>query len=311
MDDGRGLRSTLLPAVCFTAAVVLHGLLFLIPGGGPSAPVVDDRVRGVRVKTSAPPVRPAVAPVARPPVASPLQAPTAVRSDTPFSTPGVSQEQSGAVAGGNSESVAAVAGSPSPSGPQTAAVGKDPGRSEFGDFLGKLRSSDVQGWAKDSAQKSRQGWKGTGSGGGTAAGWGGGESDGTGGGGNGGGTGGGPGGTGSGRGGGIGSGSGYLDSRVKMVVTSYPPTGIEKRYTRVAYPDVKFKKHQAAAGWINVYFQIRTGPNGEVGQMELMRPENPGNIEKVFIEQVRREISKWSFDSVPAEVIVDVRFYVE
>jgi hypothetical protein len=43
----------------------------------------------------------------------------------------------------------------------------------------------------------------------------------------------------------------------------------------------------------------------------LLRPESDGPLEKIFVEQVRREIARWSFDRTAAEINIDVRFYVE
>ena len=96
-----------------------------------------------------------------------------------------------------------------------------------------------------------------------------------------------------------------------MVVTSYPPTSIERRHTQVSYPDLKVKKHQYTSGWWNVFIQIRTDGGGNVIRTDLLRPETDGPLEKIFVEQVRREIARWSFDRTAAEINVDVRFYVE
>ncbi len=171
-----------------------------------------------------------------------------------------------------------------------------PPTSEYGEYLARLRSEGVQGWARDSAGRTRQGWKGSGKGGkGLGIGSGGGE---------GGGSGSGGGGTGTG-------GGGYLDSRVRTVVTSYPSTSIERRHTQVSYPDLKVKKHQYTSGWWNVFIQVRTDGGGNVIHTNLLRPESDGPLEKIFVEQVRREIARWSFDRTAAEINIDVRFYVE
>jgi hypothetical protein len=119
----------------------------------------------------------------------------------------------------------------------------------------------------------------------------------------------GSGGTGAGKGGG--GGGGYLDPRVRMVVTSYPPTGIERRYTHVPYPDLKVKQHQATSGWWNVYIQIYTDRDGKIVRRSVLRPETDGPLEKMFVAQVQQEIDRWSFDRAEAEILVDVRFYVE
>jgi hypothetical protein len=122
---------------------------------------------------------------------------------------------------------------------------------------------------------------------------------------------GGGGGDGSGGGGTGTGGGGYLDSRVRTVVTSYPSTSIERRHTLVSYPDLKVKKHQYTSGWWNVFIQIRTDGGGNVIRTDLLRPETDGPLEKIFVEQVRREIARWSFDQTAAEINVDVRFHVE
>ena len=96
-----------------------------------------------------------------------------------------------------------------------------------------------------------------------------------------------------------------------MVVVSYPPTSIETRYTAVPYPDLKFRKEQYTSGWWNVYFRIKTDEKGRIRRISKLRPETDGPLERIFIDQVRREIDRWTFDPVAAEIIVDVRFYVE
>jgi len=102
-----------------------------------------------------------------------------------------------------------------------------------------------------------------------------------------------------------------MDPRVRMIVTSYPSTGIERRYTPVRYPDLKFKKHEYTSGWWNVYIEIRTDKSGKVARYDVLRPETDGDLEKQFVAQVKKEIANWSFDPAEAEIHVDVRFYVE
>ncbi len=102
-----------------------------------------------------------------------------------------------------------------------------------------------------------------------------------------------------------------MDPRVRMVVTSYPTTGIENRFTAISYPEIKVKKSEYVTGWWNVYIEIRTDRNGKIARMDVLRPETDGAMEKLFVEQVKKEITRWSFDSIPAEIHVDVRFYVE
>ncbi|HEY5765505.1 MAG TPA: hypothetical protein VIS30_05700, partial [Candidatus Deferrimicrobiaceae bacterium] len=85
----------------------------------------------------------------------------------------------------------------------------------------------------------------------------------------------------------------------------------EDRYTRVAYPDLKFKKSEYTSGWWNVYIQIRTDAEGRIRKYDVLRPETNGPLERQFVDQVKREIVTWRFDPVEAEILVDVRFYVE
>jgi hypothetical protein len=42
-----------------------------------------------------------------------------------------------------------------------------------------------------------------------------------------------------------------------------------------------------------------------------LRPETDGSLEKMFVDQVQKEIDRWNFDRTEAEILVDVRFYVE
>ncbi|RJP23692.1 MAG: hypothetical protein C4529_03625 [Deltaproteobacteria bacterium] len=273
--DPSGARRFLQPALYLAVAVLAHGLLFLIPGewGKPDS----GTTRGIRVKvqgearSAAATPRPATA--TSPPTAS--AAPSALaRKDSAPGAPG---------GGGGTESTG---------GP---VAGDAPPTSEYGSYLARLKSEGVQGWARDSAGKLRQGWKGSGK---SGNGWGGGSGTGT----------------GSGTGGGTGPGTGgggYLDPRVRTVVTSYPPTSIEKRHTQVPYPEIRVRKHEYVTGWWNVYIQVWTDGQGKVVRKTVLRPETDGALERIFITQVKREIEKWSFERKEAEINVDVRFYVE
>lgn len=286
--DGRGLRSVLQPTIYFGVAFLLHALLFLIPLEGPGRPD-PQTTRGIRVKVvsqrSIPP-RPAVSPATKPlPAVSPKQA---VKTDT--SVPRNIAEENYSLggseaAGGGIGDAADPAGG---TGNATGAEGDAPPMSEYSRYLARLRSEGVQGWARDTAQSSRREWKGTGvkrRGAGD--------------------------GFGSGEGSQEGSGTGYLDPRVRMVVTSYPPTGIERRHTYVPYPDIQFKKHQYTSGWWNVYIQIRTDGSGKIVRYDVLRPKTDGKLERLFVQQVKKEVERWEFDPVAAEINIDVRFYVE
>ena len=268
-------------------ALLFHALLFLIPSGTGSKRG-ETTVRGMRIravgearKPSSPPVSAAPVPTER--HVQPPSGSTATGIDSP--APGASGGGGGGSAGGDAST-----------GVEGGAQGSPP-VGEYGEYLARLRSEGVQGWARDSAGRMRQGWKGSGKGGkGLGIGSGGGE---------------GGGGGGTGGGGGGGKGGGYLDPRVRMVVTSYPPTSIDRSHTQVTYPDLKVSKREYTSGWWNVFLQIRTDGEGKVIRIDLLRPETDGPLEKIFVEQVRREIARWSFDRTAAEINVDVRFYVE
>jgi len=297
-----GVRRILQPVLYVGVAALAHALLFLIPGMG-GRPETG-QTRGVRIRvlgepgvraTAAPP-SPAPSAARVPPVASPPPETAEVtHSSLGGGAPGPGKETTG-VPGADGGGRAAGEGGTSERSAQ-GGIGS-PVETEFGSYLARLKSEGVQGWAKESASQQRQGWRGTGKG----TGWGA--------------AGGPPGTAGGGKGtnlgdGGTGKGSGYMDPRVKVVVTSYPPTGIEQRYTQVPYPDRKVKAHQATSGWWNVYVQIRTDAAGKVARRIVLRPETDGPLERIFVEQVNKEIDKWSFDRKEAEINVDVRFYVE
>jgi len=286
------MRSSLQVGLCFAAAVILHAALFLVPGGT-FAPQESGTERGVRLRVFRPaPVSPQTA---RQTVSA---RPEATRRIRESSVPAkVSPEQFSRIGGdiGSRDSIpsqASAGGGAGGAGEEEGAGGTGPPVSEYGEYLARLRSDSVQGWAKGHARSAARGWKGKGAGAGTDTGWGP-ES-------------------GPGKGGGTGGGgSNYLDPRIQMVVTSYPRTGIEDRYTRVAYPDLKFKKSEYTAGWWNVYLQIRTDAGGRIRKLDVLRPETKGPLERQFVDQVRREVATWRFDPVEAEILVDVRFYVE
>lgn len=269
------------PALYVGVALLFHALLFLIPSGS-GAKRAETTVRGMRIRAVGESRNPLSTPVPVPP-AVPERSSRVRDSRTGHGAGSDTPGASGGGGGGNG------AGG-SPNGVEGGAQGSPP-IGEYGEYLARLRSEGVQGWARDSAGRMRQGWKGSGKGGkGLGVG------------------------TGSGEGGGAGTGTGgggYLDPRVRMVVTSYPPTSIERRHTQVSYPDLKIKRRQYTSGWWNVFIQIRTDGGGNVIRTDLLRPETDGPLEKIFVEQVRREIARWSFDRTAAEINVDVRFHVE
>jgi hypothetical protein len=307
----RGLRSSLQPAMYAGIAGLFHAMLFLIPVGGSSIRPDAESVRGVRVrayvetpagptKVSAPPLKPAELP--RPTVDAKTQYSSVGGNKTAppadVSPPG----GSGVPQGGPPNSATGISGA---GGADKSNREGDNQKSDYGQYIARLRTEGVQGWAKDSARATRQGWKGSGTG---TRGWGTGTGTGT--------------GAGSGSGAGTGKEGGYLDPRVRMVVIRYPvddnnnPSldkgeNIERRYRQITYPELKFKQKNFVAGWWNVYMNIRTDGEGKISRMDVLRPETDGPLEKQFVGQVKKEIAKWSFERKESEIIVDVRFYVE
>lgn len=291
----RGMRSALQYGLCFAAAVLLHASLFLIPGGS-FAPRESGTERGVRLRV----FRPAPVSSGTSRRATPIPLPEANRRIRQAPVPEETTARPYSRVGGNVDSggaispQAAAGGGPGGMGGEEGTGGTGLPLSEYGEYLAHLRSDSVQGWAKERARISSRGWKGRGAG--PETGYGDGEGKGS----------------RPGRGGESGDGGdGYLDPRIQMVVTSYPPTGIEDRYTRVAYPDLKFKRNEYTSGWWNVYIRFSTDSGGRIRKLDVLRPETDGDLERQFVDQVKREIATWRFDPVDAEIHVDVRFYVE
>lgn len=307
--EGTGLRRYLQPLFYFGLAAAAHVVLFLIPvrleTGKAGESTRGMRVAAVKQAVSSDPARSAPAP---PTPRQPSDSPSAADA-----APGGGPQGGGRSGGDVPNSTGQGSGAPGPGAGPAPVTGERGGapQSAFGSYLAKLRSDGVQGWARDSAGKAQKGWRGSGKGGGgagwgTGSGFGEGSGDGTGS-----GHGAGPGTGTGGKGSGDGGGGGYLDPRVQVVVTSYPPTSIEKTHGYVRYPDKKVKKHQYASGWWNVFIQINTDAQGNVVSSKVLRPETDGPLQRIFIQQVKDEVSRWSFERASAEVNVDVRFYVE
>ncbi|MGE5189654.1 MAG: hypothetical protein ACM3NF_06320 [Gemmatimonadota bacterium] len=289
---GRGLRSILQPVLFIGIAAMLHGILFLIPLGG-AARRDAGTSRGIRVKTFVEGPRAAAPPAPAKPPPSPIDP----------GSPSVRADSAAPVAGSGGPTAGGGGTAPGDGG----GAGGAPSRSEFGEYLAHLRSDDVQGWARRSANAARRGWKGSGAG---AVEWGRGSGSGS----------------GQGRGRGTGSGSGrgggYLDPRVRMVITQYPlgsgaagdadkGRNISGRFRQVAYPDLKVKQSEFTSGWWNVYIELWTTEDGRIAKQRVLRPETDGPLERIFVDQVKRELEGWTFEPGASEIHVDVRFYVE
>ncbi len=300
-----GLRSTLRPILYVGIALLLHGMLLLLPLGGSGRPV-SRTLRGVRVHSVAEiPSAGRGNPVAA--VSSPRPGetiPQGTRIPASPSGSAASVLPQPTVRGGNDAGMGGIDRSASSGvtyGEQTGELRGDPPvmrreKTSYDDYLDRLRSKDIQAWARESAGKTSKEWKGMQS---KSSDWRPGE-----------------------KGANAqssraskdvrsGKRSEYLDPRVRMVVTSYPSTGIVKRHTFVSYPEKRVKKHEFTSGWWYVYLILHTNKDGKVLQQDFLRPETDGVLERLFVEQVRREVAGWTFDPVQAEIHVDVRFYVE
>lgn len=103
----------------------------------------------------------------------------------------------------------------------------------------------------------------------------------------------------------------YLDPRVKLVVVSYPPTAIEQNHPPIIYPDMKVKKQELQTGWCNVVIRIYTDDKGKITRQRLLRPLGGGKRETLFRDHTLESIKSWRFDGKRAEIIIDVRYFVE
>lgn len=122
-------------------------------------------------------------------------------------------------------------------------------------------------------------------------------------------------GRGSGRGGG-GDGSdpeGYVDSRIRTKVTSYPPTAIEESYPAIPYPDLRIHRRDLEKGICRVYYRVWVDERGEVARTQLKAPETSAAQKRYapFVEAVTRAVAKWPFPRTAAEVHIDVLFEIE
>lgn len=103
-----------------------------------------------------------------------------------------------------------------------------------------------------------------------------------------------------------------LDRRIKMLVKSYPVTGIEEYYEPVEYPEVLIQKSNYQEGWCQVYLILRTNRQGEIENYTIERPKvEERTLFAPLIETVLTRVRSWDYDRKRAEIHVDVRFYVE
>jgi hypothetical protein len=105
---------------------------------------------------------------------------------------------------------------------------------------------------------------------------------------------------------------GGFDRRVNIVVTSYPPTSIERYFTEIPYPEVIIRKSNFQQGVCQVYLILRIDARGDVEKVLVERPDPAAREQyKMLIAAVEAAVRSWDYDRVAAEVHVDVRFFVE
>ncbi len=103
-----------------------------------------------------------------------------------------------------------------------------------------------------------------------------------------------------------------FDKRVKLIVTSFPETSIERNHGMIVYPDRVIGRGNYQEGWCQVYLILNIDEDGRVKKILVERPskeEQPRYAE--LIEAVTHAVEGWSFERTRAEVHVDARFFVE
>lgn len=105
-----------------------------------------------------------------------------------------------------------------------------------------------------------------------------------------------------------------LDSRIRVVVNTYPPTKLQRSPLPLSYPDaVKVKKKNFKEGVCRVYYRVKTDSLGRIIKREIKTPATSEAQEHfaLFIDAVRSEVEKWPFEEVEADVHVDVYFTID
>ncbi len=107
--------------------------------------------------------------------------------------------------------------------------------------------------------------------------------------------------------------AGFLDPRIRMKVVSYPPTSMDSAHPAVGYPDLRFHRAQLQAGICRVYYRVWTDGRGRVVRRQIKTPDTKEALALYgpFVEAVTSSVDEWPFDSVEAEVHVDVLFEIE
>ena len=110
-----------------------------------------------------------------------------------------------------------------------------------------------------------------------------------------------------------GDGEGYLDSRIRMTVVSYPPTSIEADRPAIPYPDLRFRRAQLQKGTCRVWYRVWTDGRGEIVRTQVKTPATKEERELYaeFVTQVEESVAEWPFPRQEAEVHIDVFFQIE
>jgi len=109
------------------------------------------------------------------------------------------------------------------------------------------------------------------------------------------------------------AGDGFLDSRIRMTVVSYPPTAIENEYPAIPYPDLRFRRSQLEKGTCRVWYRVWVDGRGEIVRTQLKTPatEAERTLYAEFVTQVEQSVAEWPFPRQEAEVHIDVFFQIE
>lgn len=108
-------------------------------------------------------------------------------------------------------------------------------------------------------------------------------------------------------------GDGFLDSRIRMTVVSYPPTAIENEYPAIPYPDLRFRRSQLEKGTCRVWYRVWVDGRGEIVRTQLKTPATEAERKQYveFVTQVEQSVAEWPFPRQEAEVHIDVFFQIE
>jgi hypothetical protein len=108
-------------------------------------------------------------------------------------------------------------------------------------------------------------------------------------------------------------GEGFLDSRIRMTVVSYPPTSIDGDHPVIDYPDLRFRRTQLQKGICRVYYRVWTDAQGAVVRTQLKTPSTKADRERyaAFVEQVEQSVAEWPFPRQESEIHIDVLFEIE